>query len=309
MPSIQAPRAVMMIRPAAFGFNSQTAGSNAFQSEVLDVTNVSSKAIDEFDRMVAKLEAHDIDVIIIQDTPIPEKPDAIFPNNWISFQPDGSIVLYPMMAENRRWEVRKDIVEQIEKKFSVTKVIDLSGSANTNIFLEGTGSVVFDHVNKIAYANRSPRTHEQLLRHLCEKISYRYLLFDAVDEKGTSIYHTNVVMCIGATFVTICLDAIKNDEDQEALLERFSQTGHKVVAISYAQMNAFAGNMLEVQTKSGDPVVLLSEKAYQTLLPGQIDVISKHADLIPLTIETIEKVGGGSVRCMVAGIHLQALSK
>jgi len=299
----QAPEAVLMVRPAHFGFNDQTSATNSFQSTV-SADNLSTSALEEFDRMVGKLEAHDIDVLVMEDTPQPVKPDAIFPNNWISFHPDGRVIVYPMMAENRRFEVRPDIVKSIEKQFEVQHVIDLSVQAEQGVFLEGTGSIVFDHANKIAYANRSLRTNERLLEQVCDTMGYRSLVFDAVDEQGQPIYHTNVVMCVGTHFVTICLDAIRKDEDQERLLDSFATTGHKVVAISYAQMNAFAGNMLEVMTRNGEAVVLLSEKAYHALLPGQIDAISKQADLLPLSIDTIERAGGGSVRCMMAGIHL-----
>jgi hypothetical protein len=300
----QAPDAVLMIRPAHFGFNPQTAATNSFQSQT-QAKEMASQAIGEFDRMVNKLEAHDIHVFVVEDTPDPVKPDAIFPNNWISFQPDGQVIMYPMMAENRRHEVRPDVVQSIQNLFEVTNVIDFSSQAQHGIFLEGTGSVVFDHVNKIAYASRSPRTNEELLGQVCKEIAYRPLVFNAVDELGSPVYHTNVVMCIGSHFVSVCLDAIRSDEDQERLLDSFAATGHKVVAISYAQMSAFAGNMFEVMTKNGEAVVLLSEKAYNALLPGQIDAISKQADLLPMSIDTIERVGGGSVRCMVAGIHLR----
>lgn len=299
----QAPSSILMVRPAAFGFNPQTAGSNTFQSKQTDSSeDISKKALQEFDQVVDTLRAHDIDVIVIEDTNTPQKPDAVFPNNWISFHGDGTVVLYPMMAEIRRLERLNPVLESIQSKFTIQRVIDLTDWEKLNQYLEGTGSVVFDYWNKIAYACRSDRTNESVLKDLCKELGYRAIVFDAVDETGRPIYHTNVLMCVGTRFAVICLDAIKSEEDQESLLTSFFQTQHQVVAISYEQLRSFAGNMIEVLSKSGEPTVLLSEKALQSLLPGQIDAISKHTDMIPLSIYTIEQYGGGSVRCMVAGI-------
>lgn len=298
----QAPSSVLMVRPAAFGFNPQTATSNAFQKSPSTLTDAGKQALNEFDRMVDTLIAHDIDVIVIQDTDLPVKPDAIFPNNWISFHGDGTVVLYPMMAENRRLERMNPVLDTIKTSFHIDRVLDLSPREKENIFLEGTGSVVFDYWNSIAYACRSARTDETVLLELCKEINYKPVLFDAVDESGQSIYHTNVLMCVGTHFATVCLDAVRGDEDQERLLNSFSQTRHQVVAISYPQLHSFAGNMIEVLTKTGEPVVLVSEKAFHSFLPGQLNAISKHAEMIPLSINTIEQLGGGSVRCMVAGI-------
>lgn len=299
----QAPSSVLMVRPAAFGFNPQTAASNAFQSNQKDSSGeIAKKALKEFDQMVDTLRAHDIDVIVIEDTSTPQKPDAVFPNNWISFHGDGTVVLYPMMAENRRLERSNPVLESIQSTFGVQHVIDLTDRERRNQFLEGTGSVVFDYWNKIAYACRSDRTSESVLQDLCKELGYRAIVFDAVDEMGRPIYHTNVLMCVGTMFAVVCLDAIKSEEDQESLLSSFSQTQHQVVAISYDQLRSFAGNMIEVLSKSGEPTVLLSENAFSSLLPGQINAISKHAEMIPLSIHTIEQYGGGSVRCMVAGI-------
>lgn len=299
----QAPSSVLMVRPAAFGFNPQTAASNAFQSKQTDSSEeISKKALQEFDQMVDSLRAHDIDVNVIEDTNTPQKPDAVFPNNWISFHGDGTVVLYPMMAENRRLERLNPVLESIRSKFTIQRVIDLTDRENHNQYLEGTGSVVFDYWNKIAYACRSDRTDELVLKDLCQDLGYNAIVFDAVDAMGRPIYHTNVLMCVGTRFAVVCLDAIKSEEDQESLLNSFSQTQHQVVAISYDQLRSFAGNMIEVLSMSGEPTVLLSEKAFQSLLPGQINAISKHTDMIPLSIHTIEQYGGGSVRCMVAGI-------
>ena len=303
MKSSQAPSAVLMIRPRSFGFNSQTASTNAFQNSMKgDEETIGKTALQEFDTMVDVLRSNDIDVIVVEDTDQPEKPDAIFPNNWISFHPDGSVVLYPMLAENRRAERNIPVLKELEGHYIIRQTIDLTAFEKENKFLEGTGSIVFDYVNKIAYASRSARTDENVLKDVCQKLGYKPVVFNAVDETGQAIYHTNVLMCVGSKFAVICLDAIPQEDDQENLLESFSTTGHKVIAISYDQMKLFAGNMIEVLSKSGEPFVLLSGKAFYSLLPGQLDALSKFAEPIPLKIPTIEQYGGGSVRCMVAGI-------
>ena len=304
----QAPSSVLMVRPGSFGFNSQTAASNAFQSDHSEsAEEISNRALMEFDRMVSTLKAHDVDVIIANDLAATHKPDAIFPNNWISFHPDGRVILYPMMAENRRLERDSTVIDLVKSKFQVTQILDFSNREKENQFLEGTGSVVFDYPNRIAYACRSVRTHEEVFQDLCRELGYHGVLFNAVDESGHPIYHTNVLMCVGTNVVVICLDAIKSDDDQENLLSSFARTDHRVVAISYDQLRSFAGNMIEVLTKSGEPVMLISQKAFKSLLPGQIDAISKQSIMLPLKIETIEQYGGGSVRCMVAGLFNKKL--
>jgi hypothetical protein len=305
----QAPSSVLMVRPSSFGFNPQTATTNAFQNnEVAPAFNITAKALEEFDRMVDTLKAHDVDVIVVDDSKDPIKPDAVFPNNWISFHADGKVILYPMLAENRRLERTIPVLDRVKEKFQIQEVIDLSSYERNDQFLEGTGSVVFDYYNKVAYASRSARTHEIVLKDLCQRIGFKPILFDAVDEQNQPIYHTNVLMCVGTNFAVVCLDAIKSDDDQEILLQQLMETNHKVVSISYEQMRLFAGNMIEVLTKSGEPVVLISEKAFISLLPGQLDAISKYVEPIPLSISTIEQYGGGSVRCMVAGIFNKKLN-
>lgn len=290
-----------MIRPKHFGFNSQTASSNAFQSDsAVDAT----LALEEFDKMVDVLTAHEVNVEVIDDSDTPVKPDAIFPNNWLSTHESGEIILYPMMAENRRFERRDDIVKKLKEKYNVTAVSDFSKYEVDRQFLEGTGSIVFDHPNKLAYACRSPRTDEKLFREFCLKVKYKPVVFDAVDAEGKPIYHTNVMMSIGEDFAVVCLDSIRNDEDQELVLGHLSDTNHKVISISYDQMKAFAGNIIEVKTANEENVVLMSTTAFNSLLPGQLNAITQFADVLPISIPTIEKTGGGGVRCMVAGIHL-----
>lgn len=290
-----------MIRPKRFGFNPETATSNVFQ--VNDETNVEA-ATKEFDTMVDILRAHDVAVEVFDDSAEPAKPDAVFPNNWISFHEDGSVILYPMAAENRRLERRTDVIDALKKKFTIDTIVDLSSHEGGGVFLEGTGSIVFDHSNKIAYACRSVRTNETLVTEVCEKLKYKRVVFDAVDENNTAIYHTNVLMSVGEKFAVVCLDAIKNEEDQERVIESLSDSGHKIIAISYEQMRCFAGNILEVKTRSGEHIVLISETALNSLLPGQVNAITQFSELLPISIPSIEKIGGGGVRCMVAGIHL-----
>ena len=300
MENAQSPHALLMVRPAAFGLNNQTAATNAFQGAVATAMD-SQQALVEFDTMVNLLREHHIHVLVAEDSPTPQKPDAIFPNNWISFHHDGTVALYPMLAPNRQWERQNGILELVKQHFLVSRVLDYTQHEQQSRFLEGTGSMVIDYVNKIAYASRSARTHEEVLNQVCHDLQLKPLLFNTVDQTGQAIYHTNVVLGIGTDFCTICLDAIP-ETDQDKLLESFEATNHQVVAISYAQMQAFAGNLIEVRSQTGEPIVLMSQQAFDLLLPGQVNAISKHADLLPLKIPTIERIGGGSVRCMVAGI-------
>jgi hypothetical protein len=299
----QQPHTLLLIRPKRFGFNAQTASSNSFQVKSdADLKSVAA----EFDQLVDLLSAHEISVEVFDDTPEPAKPDAIFPNNWISFHEDGKVILYPMLAENRRSERRQDIIEQLKTRFTVNEIVDFSAEEKHEKYLEGTGSLVFDHTNAMAYACRSARTNEELVGKLCRKIKYKPIIFNALDEAGKPIYHTNVMMSVAGKFTVVCIDSIKSDEDQESVLGNLTTTGHKVIAISYAQMRSFAGNIVEVQTQSGENVVLMSETALNSLLPGQVNAITQFAEILPIKIPTIERIGGGGVRCMVAGIHLPA---
>jgi hypothetical protein len=303
----QAARHILMVRPASFYFNRETSVTNRFQHEPDTTTawaDIQMAALAEFDSMVDLLRQQRINVIVVDDTPVPRKPDAVFPNNWVSFHPDGKIILYPMMAANRRAEVRDDVVEIIKTDFDVSEVIDLRNEAILGRYLEGTGSLIFDYQHQLIFASRSPRTSEGLAKQVAGILGSRLILFDAVDDQGIPVYHTNVVLSIGTRFAIICLDAIPSDSDQEVLLETLANTGKKVVAISYEQMKAFAGNCLEVLNADGEPVVIMSQTVFESLLPGQLDAISRFADVLPVPVSTIEKYGGGSVRCMIAGIYL-----
>lgn len=300
----QVPHSLFMVRPASFGFNEQTASTNSFQKVIEEDRNlVQRSALEEFDNMVALLKENNIELVVFEDKKEPSKPDAVFPNNWMSVHEDGKLLLYPMLVQNRRQERRPEFVQVLRDKFIIKDIVDFSAEERRNRIVEGTGSLVFDHVNKIAYASRSERTDESLAGEITQSLGYRLIAFDALDRHGKAIYHTNVVMCVGEKFVVLCLDAITKDEDQESLLSSFANTGHKVIAISCAQMESFAGNMLEVRSKKGEPFVLLSQQAFHALIPGQIDAITQFADLLPVNIQTIERHGGGSVRCMLGGIH------
>lgn len=300
----QVPHTVLMVRPARFGYNQETAASNAFQKRAENEDLVQAKALQEFDAAITIMQQHGIDTEVVEDTPVPVTTDAIFPNNWISTHQDGRIILYPMMAPSRRKERRADIVDLLRSKYNVKEVVDLTSSEEVGAFLEGTGSIIFDHINQIAYACKSARTNEKLLDSLCEKINYKSILFEAVDENGLPIYHTNVMMWIGEKLAGVCLDSIHSENDLERILDSFSQTGHKLIALSYEQMKSFAGNMFEVANSADDRFLLMSQTAFRSLLPGQLHEIEKYATPLPLEISTIEESGGGSIRCMVAGIHL-----
>jgi hypothetical protein len=305
MKEAQLPHGLLMIRPLSFGSNPETSPSNSFQSPVRGSADLSMLARTEFDQMVEILRAHEIDIVIYDDMPDVVRPDAVFPNNWISLHADGKLILYPMMAANRRLERRHDIVNDLQQRYTVTEVVDLSDLENTGHFLEGTGSMVFDHANKIIYACSSPRTDKSVLERVAKILNYSSILFDAVDEKSVPVYHTNVMMSVSEHFAILCLDAVKNEDDQDKLLDSFESSSHKVIAISYAQMNSFAGNTFSVKNKHGESFVLMSQTAFDSLLPGQINEISKYADVLPFNVSNIERYGGGSVRCMVAGIHLK----
>ncbi|MCZ8021588.1 MAG: arginine deiminase-related protein [Cyclobacteriaceae bacterium] len=299
----QAPSTLFMVKPAAFGFNPETANSNSFQNNLVNPDSA-KLAREEFSEMMKLLNDYKIEVIVFNDSPEPPKPDAVFPNNWLASMPDGKLILFPMLTSNRRWERNQDFVNHIKEKYYINEVIDYSHFENLNQIVEGTGSLVFDHPYKKVYAALSPRTDAKLAQHIAKELGYEAILFHAETEDRQPIYHTNVVMSIASHFVVICLDAIRNEAQQDMLLDAFGKTNRRVIAISYHQMVNFAGNLLEVKNKDGEYYVLLSQSAFDTLLPGQLDAMSKQADVIPIKIPTIEKIGGGSVRCMVGGIHV-----
>src|SRR5450432_1153046 len=248
---------ILMIRPVNFGFNAETAINNAFQVVGNDA-RAQEKAKQEFDTFVQVLQQNGVDVTVIDDTPNPYTPDSIFPNNWISFHDDGSIILYPMCAVNRRLERKLSVIDTIAAKFSITKTIDLSHYESEHAFLEGTGSMVLDRQNKIAYACISPRTDYFILTDFCEKMGYAIGLFDAIDQKGEPIYHTNVMMCVADKYVVICMDSIPAQIEKEEVMETIKKSGKEIITISFDQMNHFAGNMLQVNNDKGELFLVMS---------------------------------------------------
>lgn len=304
---MQSTSNLLMIRPVAFGMNIQTADSNAFQNKSASQEKVQEKALAEFNTFVEKLRSNGIDVTVINDTLKPHTPDSIFPNNWISFHEDGSVYLYPMQASNRRLERREDLIDELSKHFKITEINDLSFTEDRGEYLEGTGSMVLDRYNKIAYACLSIRTQEKVLDIFSNESGYKAVKFHAVDEHKMAIYHTNVMMCMGDSFVVICLESVPDEKEKALLLKSFEETEKEVVVISLAQMNHFAGNMLQVKNKKEESFLVMSESAFNALSPDQIIQLEKYSTLLHSPIPTIEDNGGGSVRCMMAEIHLPQL--
>ena len=298
---------VMMIRPAGFESNPLTAESNAFMAETSKPpAEQQAEALREFDGLVQVLRDAGINVVVIDDTREPHTPDAIFPNNWISTHADGRVVLYPMEAENRRTERRWDVIDILVNQHGrqVVEVVDLSAHEAAGHYLEGTGSMVLDRVNRIAYACVSSRTHLDALGDFAQRMDYDVVVFDAVDDDGVPIYHTNVLMNIGERFAVICDVAIPRAEQREAVLARLHETGHEIIHLSYAQLHAFAGNMLELRNCDGDRVVAMSEQAWNSLDDRQRELLAENGRIVYSPIKTIETSAGGSVRCMLAEIHL-----
>jgi hypothetical protein len=292
-----------MIRPVNFAYNDQTAVNNAFQVASGD-NDVQHKAILEFDDFVDKLRSKKIDVMVINDTPEPHTPDSIFPNNWISFHNSGDIVLYPMFAENRRLERKPNVIAAITSKFSVKNTLDLSGYEEQEKYLEGTGSIVLDRDKRIAYACVSPRTDEKLFKEFCRIMKYEPVMFHATDKNGAAIYHTNVMMCVADKYVVICLDSIADKMERKTVKDKIIASGKDVVAISLTQMDHFAGNMLQVNNADGTKYLVMSSQAYKSLTREQINKLEGYNEIIYSSLDTIEKNGGGSARCMMAEVHL-----
>jgi len=287
-----------------------TAESNVFQGRTRATRGEQqAAALREFDTLVNALRAEGINVVVVEDTPEPHTPDSIFPNNWVSFHADGKVVLYPMEAVNRRTERRADIIERLgdASGFQVTEVIDLSGHENAGHYLEGTGSMVLDRANKIAYACLSSRTQLDPLGDFAQRMAYDVVAFDAVDRNGVPIYHTNVLMNVGETVAVICDEAIARDDQREAVLTRLRETGHDVVRLSYDQLEAFAGNMLELRNQDGDRVLAMSSRAWKSLNAEQRAVLQSNSRIVSAAIDNIEDSAGGSVRCMLAEVHLPTL--
>lgn len=304
---MQTTNTLLMIEPVAFGYNAQTAENNYFQinSESADTQ---AKALQEFNAFVEKLRTKGINIITIKDTLQPHTPDSIFPNNWVSFGRDGKVVLYPMFAPNRRDERRMDIVKTLKNEgFEVKEIVDLTHSEAENRFLEGTGSMIFDHENKIAYGSVSLRLDEQLFRDFCQKIGFTPVVFHSFQTAGSErlpIYHTNVMMCVADKFVVICLDCIDDETERQKVISTIQNSGKEIIEISEEQIQNFAGNMLQVHNDKGEKFLVMSQSAYQILTAEQISKIEQHCEILHADLHTIETNGGGSARCMLAEVFL-----
>jgi hypothetical protein len=296
-----------MVRPASFGFNQQTAASNAFQraGDPPGGFDLQRMALLEFDALAKTLDRAGVEVLVASDTPLPLKPDAIFPNNWVSFHFDGTVTLYPMMAPNRRWERREDILEQVvrEGRFHVARTVDLTHREAEAKYLEGTGSVVLDRAHRVAYASLSARTDLDVLGEFAQLLDYDLVTFETHDGAARPVYHTNVVMAIGSGFAVACGEAIAQPLHRDAVFNKLRACGHDIIDISRHQMQRFAGNVLELAPAHG-PIVVLSTTALESLDPVQRRVLESHAELRAVAIPTIEHIGGGGVRCMLAELHL-----
>ncbi len=298
---------ILMVRPAHFGYNEETAASNAFQqpnAAGVSPAQIAAGAIEEFDQMVLLLRGAGVDVIVEQDSDQPLKTDAVFPNNWVTFHENGAIVTYPMLSPNRRLERREEIIQSITSRFHMKNRYRLEDAELDGIFLEGTGSLILDRPNRLAYACISPRTDRELLRQFGLALGFTPVPFDAVDPNGQAIYHTNVMMALGTSFVVICLDSVTDPGERRLLLRHFEATGKEVIEISFAQMMAFAGNMLQVKGQSPRGLLVMSQQAFRSLRPEQISRLEAHTDLLPVPLYTIEQYGGGSARCMMAEVFL-----
>ncbi|REG81878.1 citrulline utilization hydrolase CtlX [Algoriphagus antarcticus] len=300
---------ILMVRPANFGFNPETAGNNFYQqADARSADEINTLAQKEFDAFVAMLRDQGVSVIVEEDTSEPVKPDAIFPNNWFSTHPDGKLILYPMYSPARRLERRKDLIENLMKrKFKVEEIIDLSFFEEDGQYLEGTGSMVMDHQSETIYACYSERTHQIPLEYVGKLLGYKVVGFHALQEvngMSTPIYHTNVMMHVGSDLAVVCLDSIPKASEKQAVQKSLTQAGKKVVPITSKQKFRFAGNMLEVGNDGGEKFTVISETALDSLNIGQIQLIEKYTTIISPSIPTIEKLGGGSVRCMMAELFL-----
>ncbi|UFH46700.1 arginine deiminase-related protein [Flavobacterium galactosidilyticum] len=306
----QTTNSIVMIRPVAFRMNEQTAVNNYYQ-KVLDgllPATVNAKAQQEFDTFVEKLRAVGVDVTVVDDTLDPDTPDSIFPNNWISFHENGDVAMYPMFAENRRAERREEILDILEDKgFVINNIVDYTSAEEDGFYLEGTGSLLLDRENNKAYCALSPRADEELFIEFCEDFDYAPVIFEAfqtVDGERKLIYHTNVMMCLGETFAVICAECIDDKKERKMVLDNLKENNKEIILITEAQVNTFAGNMLEVRGANDKRYLVMSAAAHQCLTPAQIQQLEKHAEILSSSFDTIEACGGGSARCMMAEVFL-----
>lgn len=297
---------ILMIRPASFGYNAETAANNFFQQDPgMPAADVQEKALEEFNKMVDLLRENEIEVLLIEDSREPPKPDAIFPNNWLSSTPDGKLFIFPMYAPSRRAEKREDIIDRLSADFEVKDLQDWSEYEVAGRFLEGTGSMVMDHRNQLIYAAISERTNLSVLEKFAVTNGYQAIVFLATDAAGRPIYHTNVLMSLGENFAVLCEEAIEEEWELIAVRQLLESTNHAIIPISREQMQRFAGNMLEVKNKKGESVLVLSQSAFESLRKEQKAMLEAYTRLLPIPVPTIEAVEGGSVRCMMAEIFLE----
>jgi hypothetical protein len=301
---------VLMVRPAAFGHNAETAGTNAFVAphagELSDEAQRLARR--EFDALAGRLDDAGVRTVVVEDTPEPQTPDAVFPNNWVSFHGDGTVVLYPMLAPSRRTEVRPDVVALVERALGVrwARVLDLTPLAERGAFLEGTGSLVLDRPARVAFACRSPRTTDEALAAFAGPLGYRVHAFHAHDQRGHGVYHTNVMMALGADFAVCCLGCVPDDGERDRLRRALGDGGRELIEISVPQRDRFAGNVLALRTTGGEPRVVLSARALASLDPPQRRALERHGGLVAPDLQTIEDVAGGGARCMLAEVFLPA---
>ena len=304
----QSTNSILMIRPNNFGFNEETANDNHYQNKEFFESNSNGNAQKEFDNMVKNLKQNGISVHVFQDDDINYTPDSIFPNNWISFHENGDIGLYPMYAKNRRLERRPEVLEFLEEEgFGIENIVDYSGAESENKFLEGTGSMILDRENRIAYCSISNRSNEDLFIDFCEDFEFTPVLFNSFQSVGDErlpIYHTNVMMCVTMSYVVICLDAIDDKKQRKNVCEFIKKSEKELINISENQVEKFAGNMLELLNDKGESVLVMSKSAENSLSENQKNTITNYSKIISSDINTIELCGGGSSRCMMAEIFL-----
>ncbi|MGY6561220.1 MAG: citrulline utilization hydrolase CtlX [Luteibaculaceae bacterium] len=305
----QNTQTILMVRPASFGFNTETANSNTFQKKVsVDAEKIAQLAQNEFNLMVESLRNLGITVEVFEDSETPQKPDAVFPNNWITFHQSGEVLLYPMFTKNRRLERNVAYIDTLKQNYFINKITDFTAQEDNGKILEGTGSIIFDHEGKNAYACLSPRTNQDLFIEVAEYLGYNPIFFTALDGNGIPIYHTNVMLTIGKKFAIICMDSITDKEDRKLVRRSLINADKEIIEISLAQMSSFVGNMIEL-TNGTENLLVMSQTALHSLNQSQQHVLSKFAKLVPVAIPTIEKIGGGSARCMIAEIFNLPLKK
>ncbi|WP_121667812.1 citrulline utilization hydrolase CtlX [Mesonia aquimarina] len=305
----QITNTILMIRPVAFRMNEETAVNNYFQKSIAEENEaITKKAQEEFDAFVSKLRKVGVEVIVVDDIKENNTPDSIFPNNWVSFHENGNVALYPMFAKNRRPERREDILATLEEKgFQIKNIVDYTTAEEEEVYLEGTGSLLLDRANEKAYCALSDRADEALVIEFCEEFEYMPIIFTAnqtVNGERKAIYHTNVMMCLAEDFVVICLDTIDDKKERKTIVKILKEDGKEIITISEDQMHEFAGNMLQVEGAFQKKYLVMSERAHQSLTADQVAKIEKHCEILSSNLHTIETLGGGSARCMMAEVFL-----